>query len=268
VHLSSAQASGLLRPDPVHARHPHPAPPRKGEGNPRVISSWTSSSASTPHHTATKPSPGTARAARRRGAGPIPLSNPRDGWFEQDPRLVGLRRRALRGLSATPPAFPRWRSRTSAKTFGSSTRTGRALRPAMVWLDERGPPPRSSGCPNSFGPDRIQPHLRKPPVHHPLRVPLRLARRAGAGGVRTRRQGCRRSRLSHPPPHGADGFSSTASTDRSGFSTWRPWNSRRDPRRGRAAGRYQFPRLVRPGTRTGEVSAARRRNGACAPGRP
>ncbi|MBN2352682.1 MAG: hypothetical protein JXD23_08960 [Spirochaetales bacterium] len=76
-----------------------------------------------------------ARAARF-----IPLSSPRPNWYEQDPEdWWTAARRALRlvARSVGPERVVALAVSNQRETFAALGKNGRAIRPAIVWLDER-----------------------------------------------------------------------------------------------------------------------------------
>lgn len=84
-------------------------------------------------------------ALRAEGRAPIPIANPRLGWFEQDPEdwwhaAAAALRGCMADLAARGGAAADVRGLAIAnqrETLAFLGADGRAVRPAMVWLDER-----------------------------------------------------------------------------------------------------------------------------------
>lgn len=115
--------------------------------------------------TATKAIAWTARGeAVAEGRSPVPLSNPKPGYFEQDAAdWWGSTVNALRSVvqKVDPERVAGVAISNQRETFGVFDRTGRALRPGMVWLDERARPQVESFT-SAFGAERIHAISGKP----------------------------------------------------------------------------------------------------------
>jgi xylulokinase len=98
------------------------------------------------------------------GRAPIPLSNPRPDWFEQDPRdWWASTAAALRQLTAQvdPARIAGVAISNQRETFGLFTADGTALRPGLIWLDARAfAQQRRFG--ESFGAERVHAISGKP----------------------------------------------------------------------------------------------------------
>ncbi|HZF34528.1 MAG TPA: FGGY family carbohydrate kinase, partial [Candidatus Angelobacter sp.] len=98
------------------------------------------------------------------GRAPVAMTNPLPGHFEQDPAdWWASTAQALRQLTAQVEA-----ARVAAigisnqrETFGIFTQDGTALRPGMVWLDERARP-QQKRFGDTFGAERIHAISGKP----------------------------------------------------------------------------------------------------------
>ncbi|MDQ0472477.1 xylulokinase [Labrys wisconsinensis] len=98
------------------------------------------------------------------GRAPIPLANPQPGYFEQDPAdWWSSSAAALRELTGQvdPARIAAVGISNQRETFGVFSRDGTALRPGMVWLDDRArPQQRRFG--ETFGAERVHAISGKP----------------------------------------------------------------------------------------------------------
>src|SRR5438309_7712 len=105
-----------------------------------------------------------AGCAVAQGRALIPLSNPQPGHFEQDPAdWWGSTAIALKELTAQidPARIAAVGISNQRETFGVFSRDGMALRPGMVWLDDRArPQQRRFGA--MFGAERVHAISGKP----------------------------------------------------------------------------------------------------------
>ena len=98
------------------------------------------------------------------GRAPVPMSNPRPGYFEQAPEdWWGSTARALLDLTRQiePERIAGLAISNQRETFGAFTADGAALRPGMVWLDDRARP-QVKRFGESFGADRVHEISGKP----------------------------------------------------------------------------------------------------------
>ncbi len=98
------------------------------------------------------------------GRAPIPLSNPRPSYFEQDPAdWWGSTVTAIRQvLDRVPPErIAAVAVSNQRETFGVFDTDGTPIRPAMVWLDERARP-QVKAFSAAFGEDRVHAISGKP----------------------------------------------------------------------------------------------------------
>jgi xylulokinase len=98
------------------------------------------------------------------GRTPLPLSNPRTGWFEQEARdWWDSACRSLRELTSriAPDRIAGLAISNQRETFAVFDREGAALRPGMLWLDDRA---RANvpGFGETFGAERIHAISGKP----------------------------------------------------------------------------------------------------------
>lgn len=98
------------------------------------------------------------------GRAPIPLSNPQPGYFEQDPEdWWSSTRNALRDLTGSVSAdrIAGVAISNQRETFGLFAEDGQALRPALLWLDDRAQP-QQHNFGKTFGPARVHAISGKP----------------------------------------------------------------------------------------------------------
>ena len=214
---------------------------------------------------------------RRRGAWPKAgrrsrMSNPEPGHFEQDPTdwwaLDRARRCSDLTARSTLRASRRLAISNQRETFGFFDRDGTALRPGMLWLDERARAAGASASARRSATSACIAISGKPLDIIPCLYRMHLAPRAQP------------ELWSQAPTriaevHGFLAFHLTGrlgDLDRLGRSDRRARHARhglvrRDPRRGRRSTRT-MPRLVRPGGQIGEVTPRPRRRTGLLPGTP
>ena len=201
------------------------------------------------------------------GRAPIPLSNPQDGWLEQDPDDWWVSAvAALRGLAVDPARIAAVAISNQRETFGVFDEAGRALRPAMLWLDERARPQVRSFS-ESFGADRLHRISGKPPdltpavyrfawlAEHESEVFGRVEKVADVHAFLTFR-------------FTGAWTTSTASADPLGILDMAGMALSAEILGAVGLDPARFPRLARPGTQTGELSVAAARETGLRPGTP
>ena len=191
------------------------------------------------------------------GRAPVPLSNPGPGLFEQDPAdWWGSTVAALKGVLASvdPARVAAIGISNQRETVGLFDEAGAPLRPAIVWLDERAKPHvRSFSA--AFGEDRIhaisgKPRDITPPIYrfvwlreHEPETWTRIGRIAEVHAFLTHRL--------------TGGWTtSTASADPLGVLDMAAMNWSGELLNALGLSEAQFPRLARPGSVTGQVTAA------------
>ncbi len=203
------------------------------------------------------------------GRAPIGIANPLPGYFEQNPEDWWRSSvAALRAVTARvdPARIAALAISNQRETFGLFDEDGTAVRPAIVWLDERARA-QQKRFGESFGAARVhaisgKPHDIIPPLYrmiwHREVEPALFARAARIAEV-----------------HAYLTFrltglwaTSTASADPMGVLDMRAMDWSDDILAAAGVARARMPDIVRPGTPTGEVREAVARETGLRPGTP
>jgi len=203
------------------------------------------------------------------GRAPVAMTNPLPGHFEQDPAdWWASTAQALRQLTAQVEA-----ARVAAigisnqrETFGIFTQDGTALRPGMVWLDERARP-QQKRFGDTFGAERIHAISGKPVDVIPcLYRMIWLAETEPAIFARAERIAEVHAYLSFRLT--GEWVTSTASADPTGALDMRHRVWSEEILRAAGVDPALMPRLVPPGTPMGEVTPPAAAATGLAPGTP